>query len=583
MSDFEQAFCAAASGDRVFVTRFTSTLGISGWDFLVRAYDARNSMATMMKKMICKLVAVYQFGSTTRPLFDRRSNEMNTRIKSMRLMAIATLAVVGFVVASVEAQTPASNLTGNSFSSRSEFRLDLFRFAARRSGVSVLPAGFSLMPARSASINASAMTPVATGPNLQVLGGGTLGRLTKWTGFTGSNSFIGDSTILESKSGLVGIGTDSPTSKLTVAGMIETTLGGFKFPDGTVQTTAGLASLFHDATFQGSGTVGSPLGVAVPLNLTGAIPSGPPSFPAVLNVTNTAESGNGVNVTGGNGTNDVGGTGVVARGGSTSGNARAGNGAFARGGDGVGGGDGLVAFAGTSNIALAAGASGVVALGGANDIGAGGFGVLAVGGTSRGAGNRGGSGILAAPGEGLDGASNGLAGDFRGDVEVSGNLSKGGGSFKIDHPLNPQNKYLYHSFVESPDMMNIYNGNVVTGGNGDATIELPAYFEALNRDFRYQLTVIGTFAQAIVADEIKDNRFTIKTSAANVKVSWQVTGIRQDPYANMNRIKVEEDKPERERGLYLHPEAFNQPGERRVWWVGVPEQMERLKQRQPKH
>jgi hypothetical protein len=81
-------------------------------------------------------------------------------------------------------------------------------------------------------------TPMAAGPNLTVMGGGTLGRLTKWTGFTSSNSFIGDSTIFESKLGLVGIGTDAPTSRLTVAGLIETTLGGYKFPDGSVQTTA---------------------------------------------------------------------------------------------------------------------------------------------------------------------------------------------------------------------------------------------------------------------------------------------------------------------------------------------------------
>jgi hypothetical protein len=145
---------------------------------------------------------------------------------------------------------------------------------------------------------------------------------------------------------------------------------------------------------------------------------------------------------------------------------------------------------------------------------------------------------------------------LKGDVNVTGNLSKGGGSFKIDDPLDPANKYLYHSFVESPDMMNVYNGNVTTDAHGLATIVLPEYFEALNRDFRYQLTVIGQFAQAIVASEIHGNRFAIRTSKKGVRVSWQVTGIRQDAYANVHRIPTEVDKPLQEQGHYLHPEAF---------------------------
>ncbi len=143
-----------------------------------------------------------------------------------------------------------------------------------------------------------------------------------------------------------------------------------------------------------------------------------------------------------------------------------------------------------------------------------------------------------------------------GNLLVTGAVSKGGGSFVIDHPLDPLNKYLYHSFVESPDMMNIYNGNVTTNARGHAVVRLPAYFEALNRDFRYQLTVMGRFAQAIVARKISGNSFVIKTNRPRVEVSWQVTGVRRDAYANTNRIRVEEEKPERERGLYLHPEAF---------------------------
>src|SRR5262245_22420344 len=102
-----------------------------------------------------------------------------------------------------------------------------------------------------------------TAPNLPVLGGGTVGQLTKWTGFNSSNSFIGDSIITETKLGQIGIGTTTPASTLTVQGMIETLAGGLKFPDGTVQTTAGLASIFHDGTLAGNGTSGSPLGVSI--------------------------------------------------------------------------------------------------------------------------------------------------------------------------------------------------------------------------------------------------------------------------------------------------------------------------------
>jgi hypothetical protein len=108
-------------------------------------------------------------------------------------------------------------------------------------------------------------------------------------------------------------------------------------------------------------------------------------------------------------------------------------------------------------------------------------------------------------------------------------------------------------------MMNIYNGNVLTDAAGFAVVEMPSYFDALNIDFRYQLTVIGTFAQAIVKDEISGNQFTIQTDKPNVKVSWQVTGVRNDAWAQENRIQVEVDKNSVEKGRYLHPELFGQP------------------------
>jgi hypothetical protein len=154
-------------------------------------------------------------------------------------------------------------------------------------------------------------------------------------------------------------------------------------------------------------------------------------------------------------------------------------------------------------------------------------------------------------------STTGPAAHLVGDVTVTGTLSKSAGSFKIDHPLDPANKVLSHSFVESPDMMNVYNGNAVLDAKGEAWVELPAWFEALNRDFRYQLTAIGGPGPNLhVADKVKGNRFRIAGGTAGLEVSWQVTGIRQDGYAKLHPIVVEEDKPAAERGTYLCPEAF---------------------------
>jgi hypothetical protein len=170
-------------------------------------------------------------------------------------------------------------------------------------------------------------------------------------------------------------------------------------------------------------------------------------------------------------------------------------------------------------------------------------------------------------------ASRCCAGDFYGDVFIHGRLTKtGGGSFQIDHPLDPANKYLCHSFVESPDMKNIYDGVVDIDANGEAVVELPAWFGALNKDFCYQLTAIGASGSNLyVAEEITDNRFKIAGGTAGIKVSWQVTGIRQDPWANEHRILVEEEKPDVERGYYLHPDLYGEPADRSVQHARYPE------------
>jgi hypothetical protein len=120
-------------------------------------------------------------------------------------------------------------------------------------------------------------------------------------------------------------------------------------------------------------------------------------------------------------------------------------------------------------------------------------------------------------------------------------------------------------------MMNIYNGNVTTDATGTATVTLPDYFAALNRDYRYQLTVLGQFAQAIVSREIiADNTFTIRTDKPGVKVSWQVTGIRQDVYAKENPIVVEETKPPGQQGMYLYPAGFGAGKDKQIGYHSRP-------------
>jgi len=156
--------------------------------------------------------------------------------------------------------------------------------------------------------------------------------------------------------------------------------------------------------------------------------------------------------------------------------------------------------------------------------------------------------------------SGGYAGYFHGNVTVVGTLLKSYGGFKIDHPLDPANKYLYHSFVESPDMKNVYDGVVTLGADGTAWVQLPDWFEALNQDFRYQLTPIGAPGPNLyIAQEIADNRFQIAGGEPGMKVSWQVTGSRHDAYAEAHRIPVEEEKPPEERGTYLNPLEHGQP------------------------
>jgi hypothetical protein len=173
-------------------------------------------------------------------------------------------------------------------------------------------------------------------------------------------------------------------------------------------------------------------------------------------------------------------------------------------------------------------------------------------------------------------ADAGQAGHFDGDVQIIGTLSKSAGTFKIDHPMDPANKYLIHSFVESPDMMNVYNGNAKTDAKGMVTVTLPSYFEAENIDFKYQLTVMdeNSFAMARIAKKVSNNQFVIMTSLPNIEVSWQVTGIRNDAYAQKHRIVPEVMKTKEEAGKYLNPDLFGHPKSKAIYYKDDSKELE---------
>ena len=328
----------------------------------------------------------------------------------------------------------------------------------------------------------------------------------------GANAVVGQSdTLVLGGTGVnavnVGIGTSTPAQALSVVGTIESTSGGFKFPDATTQATAGMSQTVADSRY---------------LQLTG----GALSNGLTINHSSTSSYGLYVNESGYNGIRvdqDANWAAIYA----------------------YSPGSGM--RWGVSGIADSSSGSGVIGSSSA------GVGVVAK--TTSGT-------ALTAT---VSAGGAGTAARFTGDVTVIGDLSKSGGSFTIDHPLDPEHKYLKHSFVESPDMKNIYDGVVTLDAEGRATVVLPDWFGALNRDFRYQLTAIGAPGPNLyIARELANNEFAIGGGTPGAKVSWMVTGIRQDAYANAHRIVVEEDKPLEQVGKFLHPELFNQSVDRAI-------------------
>jgi len=134
--------------------------------------------------------------------------------------------------------------------------------------------------------------------------------------------------------------------------------------------------------------------------------------------------------------------------------------------------------------------------------------------------------------------------EVAGSLRVAGNLDvTGTKNFCIPHPLEPERKVLRHAAIESNEVLNQYSGNVILDDAGQAWVELPTWFEAINCDYRYQLTCIGTFAPVYIAEECRGNKFKIAGGKPGMKVSWQLTAVRNDAYIRSNPFRAEEDAP----------------------------------------
>lgn len=148
-----------------------------------------------------------------------------------------------------------------------------------------------------------------------------------------------------------------------------------------------------------------------------------------------------------------------------------------------------------------------------------------------------------------------------GDLTVSGTKN-----FRIDHPQDPENKYLNHFSIESNEVLNIYRGTVAFDQNGKAVVQLPDWFDAVNKNASYQLTPIGGYAPIFIAEKIKDGRFVIAGGTLGMEVSWAVYAERNDPYLQQHpeARQVVELKSDREIGKYLRPDLYGKPAEQGI-------------------
>src|SRR5579872_1222280 len=435
----------------------------------------------------------------------------------------------------------------------------------------------------------SPSSPTAITPNYA--GSGTSGYIPEWR----TSSTIGNSRLFQSSSGNLGMNTTTPSQVFEVDSGNALIRGPHNFSAAGDTAFLYIGDTNHpiEAAFKSGLSLGAfkaPQALFI-ADFTGNVGIGTTSTTgAELTSVSNAAATLGLSVTGYSAALNSNGSGVDAF------HATGGNGDPNNQDDG---GNAIVANGGSGNNGESSGA-GVVATGGSSDIYTnGGDGVYGAGGAGIGGGSGGyfiGAGGRYSSGPGVFGLSAGNvsplngavffgstdpddAAFFNGDIYATGVVYGSAKDFRIDHPLDPTNKYLQHTAVESSEMKNIYDGVALLDGNGEVTVQLPSWFEALNGDFRYQLTAIGRPGPGLyIAQEISGNRFRIAGGTAGAKISWMVTGIRHDAYAAANPLVVEADKIPMDRGYYLHPELYGAPPEQGIEWGRMPRLAKRAKE-----
>ena len=159
------------------------------------------------------------------------------------------------------------------------------------------------------------------------------------------------------------------------------------------------------------------------------------------------------------------------------------------------------------------------------------------------------------------------AGHFVGTCYATSFTTVSSPTVRLDHPLVPATKVLAHAAVVSDEAATLYSGTVTTDADGQATVSLPDWLEALNTELRYQLTPIGAAAPGLyVKAKLRDGAFSIAGASPGQEISWQLTGVRRDAYAAAHPLVVESRKTGNEKGRYLTTLELGQPEIKGVDW-----------------